>query len=276
MIAAFARGARVLRSPALGGSAEASARHLAAAQRAARFLRDTMWDQTRQVLLRRYRDGEAAIDGYAEDYACAIHGLLELFQADGDPGWLEWAAALQVRQDTLFWDPVDGGWFSTTGADPTVLMRLKEDYDGAEPAASSVSVLNLLTLAHLTANAAAEEKVRKTLGSFAGRLQDHGRMVPLMSIALAAYHTGLAQVVLVARGDAADAAPMLDTLATTYRPFSIVVPVHAESTQRQVADLLPFNAAMVPMNGSATAYVCRNFACEQPVTDAAGLRERLG
>jgi uncharacterized protein len=275
MIAAFARAARVLRAPALGGSAETGARHLAAAQRAARFLRETMWDAERQVLLRRYRDGDAAIDGYAEDYACTIFGLLELFQADGDPGWLEWAAALQLRQDALFWDSADGGWFSTTGADPTVLMRLKEDYDGAEPAASSVAVLNLLTLAHLTANAEAEEKIRRTLALFAGRLREYGRMVPLMSAALAAYHTGLAQIVLVAQGDASDAAPLLDTLATTYRPFSIVVPVHAESTQRQVAHLLPFIAAMTSIDGSATAYVCRNFTCEQPVTDAAGLAERL-
>jgi uncharacterized protein YyaL (SSP411 family) len=275
MIAAFARAARVLRAPALGGSAETGARHLAAAQRAARFLRETMWDAERQVLLRRYRDGDAAIDGYAEDYACTIFGLLELFQADGDPGWLEWAAALQLRQDALFWDSADGGWFSTTGADPTVLMRLKEDYDGAEPAASSVAVLNLLTLAHLTANAEAEEKIRRTLALFAGRLREYGRMVPLMSAALAAYHTGLAQIVLVAQGDASDAAPLLDTLATTYRPFSIVVPVHADSTQRQVAHLLPFIAAMTSIDGSATAYVCRNFTCEQPVTDAAGLAERL-
>jgi uncharacterized protein len=275
MIGAFSRAARVLRSTALGGSVEAFARHLAAAQLAARFLRETMWDPERQVLLRRYRDGDAAIDGYAEDYACAIFGLLELFQADGDPGWLEWAAALQVRQDALFWDPADGGWFSTTGADPTVLMRLKEDYDGAEPAASSVSALNLLTLAHLTANAEAEEKIRRTFALFGERLREHGRMVPLMCAALAAYHTGFSQIVLVAQGDAADAGPLLDTLATTYRPFSIVVPVHAGSTQRQVASLLPFISAMVPLAGSATAYVCRNFACEQPVTDASELAERL-
>jgi uncharacterized protein YyaL (SSP411 family) len=101
-------------------------------------------------LLRRYRKGEAGVDGYAEDYAYLIFGLLELFQADGDPQWLEWALALQERQNALFWDPIDGGWFSTTGQDPTVLLRLKEDYDGAEPAASSVAALNALTLAHLT------------------------------------------------------------------------------------------------------------------------------
>ena len=89
------------------------------------------------------------MDGYAEDYAYLVFGLLELFQAGGDPEWLQWALQLQERQDALFWDEVDGGWFSTTGRDPSVLLRLKEDYDGAEPAASSVSALNLLTLAHL-------------------------------------------------------------------------------------------------------------------------------
>ena len=142
MIAAFARAARVL------VHRPASEAYLAAATRAARFIRNTLWKDDR--LLRRYRDGEAAIDGYAEDYAYLIWGLLELFQADGDAEWLEWALRLQRKQDETFWDPDDGGWFSTSGQDPTVLLRLKEDYDGAEPAASSVAALNTLTIAHLT------------------------------------------------------------------------------------------------------------------------------
>ena len=91
--------------------------------------------------------------GYAEDYACVTFGLIELFQATGDPHWLEWALVLQRRLDELFWDPAEGGWFSTTGDDPTVLLRLKETYDGAEPAASSVAALNLLALSHLTGDA---------------------------------------------------------------------------------------------------------------------------
>ena len=93
--------------------------------------------------------GDAEIEGYAEDYAYLIFGLLELFQADADPAWLEWAIALQRRQDELFWDETAGGWFSTTGRDPSVLIRMKEDYDGAEPTASSMSVMNLLALSHL-------------------------------------------------------------------------------------------------------------------------------
>ena len=67
------------------------------------------------------RAGTPSIDGYAEDYAYLIFGLLELFQADADPAWLEWAIALQRRQDELFWDESAGGWFSTTGRDPSVL-----------------------------------------------------------------------------------------------------------------------------------------------------------
>ena len=90
------------------------------------------------------------LPGYAEDYAYLASGLLELFQATGDPAWLEWAITLHGRLDDLFADPVEGGWFSTTGEDASVLLRLKEQYDGAEPAATSVAALNLLALAHLT------------------------------------------------------------------------------------------------------------------------------
>jgi uncharacterized protein YyaL (SSP411 family) len=87
MVAAFARAARVL------VSSPSSARYLAAARKAADFIRTQLWLSGEGRLLRRYRDGEAAIDGYAEDFASLIYGLLELFQADGDAVWLEWAVS---------------------------------------------------------------------------------------------------------------------------------------------------------------------------------------
>src|SRR4029450_2462407 len=97
----------------------------------------------------------------AEADASLIWGVLELFQADGDPAWLAWARELQAQQDARFWDDKEGGWFSTTGPAPSVLLRLKEDYDGAEPSASSVSVLNLLTLAHLLDDDAARGRTER-------------------------------------------------------------------------------------------------------------------
>src|SRR5437660_256910 len=128
-----------------------------------------------RTLLRRYRDGHAEIEAYAEDYAFLIFGLLELFQTDADPAWLEWAIALQRRQDELFWDEADAGWFSTTGQDASVLLRMKEDYDGAEPTASSVSVLNLIALSHLIDDPGWTERIDRTLKYFGERLKQIGR-----------------------------------------------------------------------------------------------------
>ena len=264
MIAAFARAARVL------VSRSSSREYLHAAGRAASFIRETLWSN--DVLLRRYRDGEAAIEGYAEDYAYLIWGLLELFQAGGDAGWLEWALTLQSRLDAKFWDEKEGGWFSTTGQDPTVLLRLKEDYDGAEPAASSVAALNTLTLAHLTGDEGMLRKAERTLGRYGPRVGSAGRTVPMMLCALSAWHAGQSQIVVA--GDAEFAKPLLEEVARHYLPFGIVIPIAPGDSDDRLTRLLPFTAAMTGRGGAA-AYVCRNFTCRQPATAPADLAREL-
>jgi uncharacterized protein YyaL (SSP411 family) len=260
MIAAFARAARVL---------DGGREYLAAAQRAAEFLRVRLWNGGTRTLLRRYRRGDAGVEGYAEDYAYLVFGLLELFQADGDPRWLEWALTLQRRQDELFWDQADGGWFSTTGHDASVLLRLKEDYDGAEPAASSIAVLNLLTLSHLTADPLMAQKIERTLAAFAGRATQMGRAVPMMLSALSTYHAGMPQLVLV--GDEPGVQPLLEVTRRRYRPSSVVVrvdPAHRDA----LAELLPWTSGMTMRDGRPTAYMCRDFTCDAPVTTPDALR----
>ena len=224
--------------------------------------------------MRRYRDGEAAIAGYAEDYAYLIFGLLELFQTSGDPQWLDWAATLQSSQDTQFWDETEGGWFSTTGNDPTVLLRLKEDYDGAEPAASSVAVLNLLTLSHLTGAAGAHEKVERTLARLGPRIGAAGRAVPMMLAALSAWHAGMSQIVLVGARGVETTHALQSVLSRQYLPFAIQVPVEPGAKQAALAERLPFIGSMSAGTGAA-AYVCRDFSCRQPVFDPAALTDEL-
>jgi uncharacterized protein len=202
-----------------------------------------------------------------------IFGLLELFQADPQPMWLEWAIALQRRQDELFWDEQAGGWFSTTGRDPSVLLRMKEDYDGAEPTASSVSVLNLLTLSHLVSDAAWDDRIARTLRLFATRLEQMGRGVPMMAAALSTQIAGVQQIVIAASGQEDDA---LDrAVATHYLPFAIQLCVTPE-TRSALAGSLPFVAGMQPVGGATAAYVCRDFTCRQPVTDVDALEQELG
>lgn len=268
MIAAFARAARVL------AGRDASASYLEAARRAASFIRSTLWNDATGRLLRRFRDGDAAIDAYAEDYAYLIWGLLELFQADGDPAWLEWALALQARQDERFWDAKDGGWFSTSGEDPTVLLRLKEDYDGAEPSATSVSTLNLLTFTHVTGDEEALAKAERALARMGDRIGSAARVVPMLLCALSAWHGEHIQVVLVANART-EQRPLLAELGTVYLPSAVVIPSTAGPQQEALARRLPFIAGMTPRDGRPAAYVCRDFACRQPVTTVEDLRREL-
>ena len=248
---------------------------LESARAAAGFVRSTLWDDRKGVLLRRYRGGQAAIDGYSEDYAFLVWGLLELFQADADPVWLEWALGLQAKQDELFWDAAEGGWFNTTGQDPSVLLRLKEDYDGAEPSASSVSVMNLLTLSHLTGDAGAAEKVERTLRGFGTRFGQAARAVPMMMCALSTRHAGVQQVVIVGRRGGEDVRVMLAALSELYLPFAVTIVVEPGEHQMRLGKILPFVGSMTMRNGMATAYVCHHFTCREPVTTVEGLRAEL-
>jgi uncharacterized protein YyaL (SSP411 family) len=262
MIAAFARAARV--APDGQG-------YLHSARRAASFLRDRMWNDEAGTLLRRYRRGEASIEAYAEDYAYLIYGLLELFQADPDVRWLEWAQTLQRRQDELFWDAVSGGWFSTTGRDSTVLLRMKEDYDGAEPTASAVSVMNLLTLSHLVDEPAWGEQIDKTFRYFGSRLEQIGRAVPLMAAALATSIAGLRQVIVVGEGGDGE---LRNTIRLRYLPFTVSLDLTPDQ-QSALAAKLPFIAGMRVLDGRAAAYVCREFTCHAPVSDRPALEKAL-
>jgi uncharacterized protein YyaL (SSP411 family) len=265
MIAAFARAARTL----------GVSRYLAAARAAAAFVRSTLWSDGDRRLRRRYRDGEAAIDAYAEDYACLIAGLLELFQADGDAAWLDWARTLQQRMDELFWDEQEGGWFSTTGTDPSILLRLKEDYDGAEPAAGSVSVLNLLTLEHLLGGGAWVARAGRVLSRFGSKIGAAGRVVPMMLAGLSTWHADATQIVIAGPRGRADRDALASTIAARYLPFAVVIPLEPGPPQQALAGMLPFVAAMTPKDDRATAYVCRNFTCQEPVTDPAALASQL-
>jgi uncharacterized protein YyaL (SSP411 family) len=281
MIAAFSRTARALVGLRADGRG-AAAPFLEAARRAASFVKGRMWHAESGTLLRRCRRGQADIAGYAEDYAYLIAGLLDLFQADADAAWLEWAIVLQRRQDELFWDEGAGGWFSTTGQDASVLVRLKEDYDGAEPTASSVSVMNLLILSQLVPDDAWSNRIDRTLRHFGTRLEQMGRGVPMMAAALSTYLAGPQQVVLVEpdvsgggpRPAAGDAGALARAIAARYMPFTLALRVNP-TEQHALAGRLPFLAAMSPMDGATAAYVCRHFTCRQPVTTVEALAQEL-
>jgi uncharacterized protein YyaL (SSP411 family) len=267
MIAAFARAGRVL------GDSPRRGDWLAAASRAATALRDRLWDAERGRLLRRYREGDAAIDAFCEDYACLVWGLAELFQATGDGAWLDWALELTEVQTALFFDEADGGWFSTTGDDPTVLLRLKEDYDGAEPAAASVTVRNLLTLGRLTGDGALVARAGRTLERYGTQIGRVTRVMPLMVSNVARWHAGSVEIV-VAGEDDPEAYALEPAIARYYLPWAVQVPIRSESQRASLARL-PWLQAMPVPEGHASIYVCRDSVCQAPITDLETLAREL-
>jgi uncharacterized protein len=272
MIAAFARGSRVLRAIELGVSdAPGADSFLDAARAAATFIRARMWHPETGTLLRRYRDGQAGIEAYAEDYAYLIFGLLELLQADPDRGWLDWAVALQRRQDELFWDEHDGGWFGTSGHDRSLLLRMKEDYDGAEPAASSVAVMNLLTLSNLVEDPVWTTRIERTFKFFGARLEQAGRAVPMMAAALSTRAAGVQQIVLVGDDGRRD---LERAVARRFLPFAIALSVSPDE-QRRLGTALAFIRPMEPIDGRAAAHLCRDFLRRHSVSTVAELEKQL-
>ncbi len=268
MIGACARAARVLvDSPNRD-------RWRTAAISAAEAVHRLLWQPERERLLRRYRDGEAAIDGFCEDYACLIAGLLELFQATGDARWLEWATQLQQIATSLFHDTRDGGWFNSAGDDPSVLLRLKEDYDGAEPSAASITVRNLIGLGRLTGDASFGELAQRALERYGTELGRVARVMPFMLANIAFWHAPTVEIVIAGDATSADRHALERVVAAHFLPFAVHVPVTSEMSER-LATRLPWMAAIKASDGRATAYVCQDYACQLPVTEPDALERQL-
>src|SRR5213079_1320658 len=136
------------------------------ATRSARFLRTHLYDEKTKLLFRNYREGRSDIEGFADDYSFVIQGLVDLYEASFDVEWLKFAVELQETQDRLFFGEKNGGYFSTSGKDESVFLRMKDDNDGAEPAASSVAAVNLLRLAQFRDDKQTAERARKTIAAF--------------------------------------------------------------------------------------------------------------
>jgi uncharacterized protein YyaL (SSP411 family) len=263
MIAALARGARVLNEPSLAR----------AAARAAEFVWTRLRDARTGALRRRWRDGESAGDGQLDDHAYTARGLLELYAATHATRWLERAVTLTELQIERFWDEAEGAFFESPAGDPSVLVRMKDGFDGAELAGNSVAAANLVRLAALLPREDWQVKSRRTLDYYARRLGGNAWAMPQMLVAMdLAGHP--ARCVVIAGEDSAGRDAMLAVFHAKFRPFDDLIVVDA-AARPTLSALAPFTATLLPIDGRATAYVCLDHACRLPVTEPAAFAELL-
>jgi uncharacterized protein len=265
MISGFARAAQVLDEP----------KYAAAAENAASFLRSHLYDAERKTLVRNYRKAPSAVGGFADDYAFLIQGLLDLYEASFNVEWLKFALELQATMDRLFFDRENGGYFSVTGDDPSILLRMKEDNDGAEPAASSVAALNLLRLSQFRRDEAMRERAEKTIAAFSAILSEIPSAMPQMLVALDTSLSTPQQIVVAGDRDSDATRTLIAEVHRHYAPNRIVMLADGGEGQRFLQQNLPELGGMAQLDGKPTAYVCENFACQAPVNEVAPLRELL-
>jgi uncharacterized protein YyaL (SSP411 family) len=257
MISAFARGAQVLNDSA----------YLDAAIRAASFAQKNLYDESKKSLVRNYREGRSQVEGFADDYAFLIQGLLDLYEASFDVSWLKFAIELQATQDRLFLDEKNGGYFSGSGKDSSILLRMKEDNDSAEPAPSSVAALNLLRLAQIRDDKEIRERADKTIDAFGAQLARIPMAMPQMLVALD-YSLGKPrQIVIAGKIENAATKALIAEVHRHYLPNKILILADDGEGQKYLGEKNEAIRAMSMVDGKPAAYVCENFTCKAPVTD---------
>jgi uncharacterized protein YyaL (SSP411 family) len=232
-------------------------------------------DESRHILFRNYREGRSAVEGFADDYAFLIQGLLDLYEASFDVAWLRWAIELQEAQDRLFFDEVAGGYFSGAGNDPSILLRLKEDNDSAEPAASSVAALNLLRLAQIRNDQQFYERAEKTIDAFTPQIGHFPSAMPQMLVALDLSLSTPRQIVIASARDKADTQELIAEVHRPFVPNKVLLLADGAEGQKFLEEKLEALRGMKPIGGKAAAYVCENFTCKAPVTDPKALSDLL-
>ncbi|HEX3625305.1 MAG TPA: thioredoxin domain-containing protein [Verrucomicrobiae bacterium] len=260
MLGAFARAATVLDEP----------RYHDAAHKNFSFIRRHLWNagggKTGPSLFHRWRDGQSDKVELLEDYAFLLSGVIEFYEATLDPEYLEFSLELAAAMLEKFFDPANGGFWQSAAGSKNLILRLKDDYDGAEPSGNSVAVLSLLKLAAITGQRRFAEAAEKTLELFAERLQKVPQAVPFLLQALDFSLQDPARVVVTGTRASVKFQELLRAAHSVYQPNKIVI-----GNAGAVDDF----SKTLPARGEATVYICHGNTCQPPTDDPVSVVKAL-
>jgi uncharacterized protein YyaL (SSP411 family) len=258
MLASMAQAYQVLGDP----------KYLVAAQQAARFLQKELVKDGK--LARRYREGEAKHAASLDDYAFLIQGLITLYESDFNEEWLAWAIRLQEKQDQLFWDAEEGGYYLAE-ADNLLPFRKKEFTDGARPNSNAVSALNLLKLYNFTFTKNYMEKAEKIFTLVADRVAQiphaHGQML----VALDFYLDRSKEIAVVGPSQSKEKDAIIKALRSTFIPNKVLA-----FNETGTPTALPVLQDKYSGEGKTTVYVCENNICKYPTGNLEKIQELVG
>jgi uncharacterized protein len=256
----------------LGAMARACAalgedKYLAAAGKNLAFLREKLWDPETKTLFHRWRDGERDRVELLESYAFLLAGVIELYEATLLPEHLDFAVALAEAMIVKFYDSSEGGFWQSTADAKDLILRTKDDYDGAEPSGNSMAVLALLKLAAITGRNDLRSPAERTLRYFAHRLQNFPQAMPALLSAVDFWLEEPRRVVIASEADSMLFRELLHAAHSVYQPNKVVL-----GNSGAVEEF----ARSLPARDGVVAYVCTGNACQPPTTQPEELRRHLG
>ncbi|WP_413366461.1 thioredoxin domain-containing protein [Lysinibacillus sp. 3P01SB] len=236
---------------------------------AMRFLEEQLFQSGR--LMRRYRNGEVKEYGILDDYAAVLWAYTELYEATFSPEWLQKAIQLADAMIELFWDHEEGGFFMTGSDAEALLIRQREIQDGAIPSGSSIAAVSLIRLARLTNRSDYEEKVITLLqlGARTIYAQPEGFLYLLISYMLLI--EGTKEVIMVGKLSP-EQKQLLSVLKKEFQPNTIYLYCEDAETYKE---LIPTLSEYQPAKEGANFYICKNYACQQPVHDPEDIQQML-
>ncbi|HEV3122358.1 MAG TPA: thioredoxin domain-containing protein [Isosphaeraceae bacterium] len=250
-------------------------RYLEAARRAAGFFLERM-RAPGGLLLHCYKDGQAKLNGYLDDYACLVDGLLWLFETAGEPRWLEAAIELsEIMLDEFASAPgAVGGFFYTGKSHETLIARQRDVYDNATPAASAMAATALLRLGAITGREAFRAAGWATLQA-AGQVMRQAPMAAAQSlIALDFALAPRREFAVVAGSQPNEFADVMRAIYNHFLPHKVVAPKPPGSVGA-AAQLTPLLDERPAREGRTTTYVCVDFVCKEPIVGVEGLEPEL-
>jgi uncharacterized protein YyaL (SSP411 family) len=257
MLGAFARASAVLGED----------KYRAAAEKNLTFVREKLWDEKSRTLFHRWRDGERDSVQLLEGYAFLLSGVIELYEATLEPGHLDFAIALAGTMIARFYDAANGGFWQSASDAKDLILRVKDDHDGAEPSGNSVATLALLKLGAITGRKDFTEAAEKTLRLFADRLQNFPQAMPFMLHALDFSLREPKRVVIAGNSDSKELRELLRAAHSVYQPDKVIL-----GNAGAVGEF----ARSLPATNGAVVYLCAGNSCQPPTSNAAKVREMLG
>ena len=248
-------------------------RYSEAAVRAYSFTEKYLTDKEGN-LIHRFREGESGLPAPIDDYTFMINALIDLYETTFEIKYLRRATELKEILIKEFWDEKSGGFYFTSSKNEELITRQKDVYDGAIPSGNSIALLNLIRLARFTAEVRFEKKASELVKYFSGYISESPSAFSMFMCGLDFLFSSSTEIVIVADRNDNDIINGLTLVRSIYNPNKVVI-LKTDTEDQNFKELFPFTNDMKMKDSYTTFFVCRDYACNQPVNSITELEKLL-